>query len=116
MEAVETELALVVPVLQNLSEPVFSKLASKILEFLQPLKDALAPCIRHKPPHEQKSSHLQQFQEAIQKFNASSVQQSPKCLEAAVGLNIVRLLEEDIAQLQHHFRHHHHFQVTTRLG
>ncbi|KAM3829951.1 interferon lambda-2-like [Vipera latastei] len=116
LEAVEAELALVMPVLQNLSEPPFSKHASKILEFLQPLKDALAPCIRHKPPHGQKSSHLQQFQAAIQRFNHSSVQQSPKCLEAAVGLNIVRLLEEDIVQLQHHFRHHHHFRATTHLG
>lgn len=45
MEAVEAELALVVPVLQNLSEPAFSKHASKILEFLHPVQEALAACV-----------------------------------------------------------------------
>ncbi|KAG8143673.1 hypothetical protein E2320_000869, partial [Naja naja] len=114
MEAVEAELALVVPVLQNISEPAFSKQASKVLEFLHPLKEALGACIRHKPPHGKKSSLLQQFKEEIQKFKASSVQPSPKCLEAAVGLNIVRLLEEDIGQLRHLFRHQP--RTTTRRG
>ncbi|XP_058052465.1 uncharacterized protein LOC131204859 [Ahaetulla prasina] len=116
MEAVEAELALVVPVLQNISEPAFSKHGSKILEFLHPLKEALAACIRGTPRHGQKSSLLQHFKEEIQKFNTSSAQQSPKCLEAAVGLNIVHLLEVDIRQLQHQFHHRHNPRSTTRLG
>ncbi|XP_032083532.1 interferon lambda-1 [Thamnophis elegans] len=118
MEAVEVKLALMVPVLQNVSEAAFSKHASKVLEFLHPLQEVLATCIRDKAPHGQKSSPLQHFQEEIQKFNARSTQQSHKCLEAAVGLHIVRLLEKDIHQLRHHFhhRHRHHLRATTRLG
>ncbi|KAM6427906.1 interferon lambda-3-like [Liasis olivaceus] len=110
LEAVEAELALAVPVLWGISEPAFSRHTSQILEFLVPFKDDLAMCVRHNPSHHQTSSLLRLFKEEIQKFNTSSVQQSPKCLEAAVGLNIVRLLEEDIGQLRHHFhrRPHHH--------
>ncbi|XP_061453750.1 interferon lambda-2-like [Rhineura floridana] len=107
LEAVAMELSMAISVLQNQSQPTFSKNVSQVLRFLMPLRDNLLACINHKPSNHKESIYLQEFKEQLQKFNTNNAEQSPKCLEAAVGLNIVRLLTEDISQISHHNHHHH---------
>ncbi|XP_062995846.1 uncharacterized protein LOC134407828 [Elgaria multicarinata webbii] len=108
LEAVEMEVNLAISVLQN-QKPNMSKDVLEVLGFLMPFKDNLMACIQRKPSDHKESGHLQEFKEQFQKFNTSNAEQSPKCLEAAVGLNMVRLLQEDIRQISHHnYLHHHH--------
>uniref|UniRef100_A0ABM5ESD0 Uncharacterized protein n=1 Tax=Pogona vitticeps TaxID=103695 RepID=A0ABM5ESD0_9SAUR len=108
LEAVESQLDLFIPVLQNQSEASFSQDASQVLDFLLPFRGELKACIQHMPAHPPKSGHLQEFKAQLQTFNTSNVEQSPKCLEAAVGLNIYRLLSDLTHHILHQdYRYHH---------
>ncbi|XP_078236116.1 uncharacterized protein LOC140702033 [Pogona vitticeps] len=111
LEAVESQLDLFIPVLQNQSEASFSQDASQVLDFLLPFRGELKACIQHMPAHPPKSGHLQEFKAQLQTFNTSNVEQSPKCLEAAVGLNIYRLLSDLTHHILHQdYRYHHRQQ------
>nr|XP_060640232.1 uncharacterized protein LOC132780532 [Anolis sagrei ordinatus] len=107
MEAMGLQLNLVIPVLQNQSETTFAKDTSKVLEFLLPYRDELKVCMQHRPSQHQESGYLQGFKEGLQQFNSSNTEQSPKCLEVAVGMNILSVLQE-IKNISLHYHHHHH--------
>ncbi|KAJ7304128.1 hypothetical protein JRQ81_011655 [Phrynocephalus forsythii] len=108
LEAVEMQVDLVIPVLQNQSEANFSRDASRVLDFLMPFRRDLKACIQHKPSHGPESGALQGFKAQLRKFNTSNIEQSPKCLEAAVGLNIYKLLNDIVRRVLHEDYHHHH--------
>ncbi|XP_042295821.1 uncharacterized protein LOC121915561 [Sceloporus undulatus] len=108
LEALELELNLFIPVLQNQSEPTFSKETTQVLDFLLPYRENLKTCIQDKPPHHKESGYLSRFKEELQRFNTSNIEQSPKCLEEAVGLNIYSLLKDmtQVGPLHHHHGQH----------
>nr|XP_016853758.1 PREDICTED: uncharacterized protein LOC107983691 [Anolis carolinensis]AHY86484.1 interferon lambda [Anolis carolinensis] len=109
MGAMELQLNLFIPVLQNQSETTFAKATSEVLEFLLPYREDLKVCMQHRPSHHQESGYLQGFKDGLQQFNTSNTEQSPKCLEAAVGMNILSLLQEIKGiSLHHHHQPRHH--------
>ncbi|XP_048357720.1 uncharacterized protein LOC125435570 [Sphaerodactylus townsendi] len=97
LEALETVVNLYTRVLQNCSQDMADKkIFEPVLETLIPLGHEFQACIRKKPAGRNESENLSTFKKEFQKFKASNAEQSPKCLEAAVGLDIHRLLKTDI--------------------
>ncbi|XP_077174822.1 uncharacterized protein LOC143828342 [Paroedura picta] len=99
LEALENMVSLSRRVLQNRTVGVADKVTEKVLDTLKPLEDELQACMDKKPSGRNESEELRKFKEEFRRFKASNLEQSPQCLEAAVGLDIYRLWKEDISHL-----------------
>ncbi|KAL8211971.1 UNVERIFIED_CONTAM: hypothetical protein K2H54_032358 [Gekko kuhli] len=99
LEAMEKVLNLSVRVLQNSSKDVADKIIKPVLDILIPLQQDLQACITKKHHSRNETEKLWTFKGKLQEFKAGNLEQSPKCLEAAVGLDTYRLLKTDVRHL-----------------
>ncbi|CAM5095315.1 unnamed protein product [Natator depressus] len=90
---VETELHLVIDVLENFGDPSLSEQLVKPLEILRHIREDLKSCARHQPHGHQRSQTLTSW---LLKFHAAKKMETPGCLEASVIFNLFRLLNEDL--------------------
>ncbi|CAM2100095.1 unnamed protein product [Caretta caretta] len=90
---VETELHLVIDVLENFGDPSLSEQLVKPLEILRHIREDLKSWARHQPHGHQRSQTLTKW---LLKFHAAKKMETPGCLEASVIFNLFRLLNEDL--------------------
>ncbi|XP_053122866.1 interferon lambda-2-like [Hemicordylus capensis] len=107
LEAVRMEVRLTIHMLQNQSEPIMLQTLRFVLATLRSLRRDIKICQCTPLPTHEGSGHFQNFKEQFQKFNSSNTEDSPQCLELAVGLNVFRLLNEDVNLLVKKQQHCH---------
>uniref|UniRef100_A0A8C3S9X8 Uncharacterized protein n=1 Tax=Chelydra serpentina TaxID=8475 RepID=A0A8C3S9X8_CHESE len=90
---VETELHLVIDVLENFGDPSLSEQLVRPLEILRHIREDLKSCTRHQPDDHRRSRRLTSW---LQKFHTAKKMETPGCLEASVILNLFRLLNNDL--------------------
>ncbi|XP_043381568.1 interferon lambda-3-like [Chelonia mydas] len=90
---VETELHLIIDVLENFGDSSLSEQLVRPLEILRDIREDLKSWARHQPHGHQRSQTLTSW---LLNFHAAKKMETPGCLEASVIFNLFRFLNEDL--------------------